>query len=230
MDKTATKYLNDLLIPVYKDFVDITILEKSLTSLGIHEDFPQPTKQLDFANLEGSAIRKFNKIIKYMKENDMTEVSDLIQKNNIDMFTVVSKTKEHIIQTISAEKFKDILKSKNILEAGEELDENFVEFVQVSKEHDDIIMVSKLQKAVAKIRNHRYFSYFGEEMRTYSGLEHMRYLKKKTLMRSQRFHSDKKLPKPIDLDEELLPKYENEEKYNKDMEKKIRVNKRPTSS
>jgi len=140
-DQKDKKYLNDLLVPILNDLVDIKVLERILGDLGIKEDIPVSTPQIDFSKLEGQTVRICNKIIRYMRAYDITDVSKLIQRDEIELFNVVSKTKEHVIQTIQVSKFKDILKSKDIIKHGDDIDEKFLEFLQVSPAHEDIIVI-----------------------------------------------------------------------------------------
>uniref|UniRef100_A0A7S3IZZ3 Uncharacterized protein n=1 Tax=Euplotes harpa TaxID=151035 RepID=A0A7S3IZZ3_9SPIT len=116
-----------------------------LEMLGIRKDVPLATKHMDYTKLEGEAIRIFNRIIKYMDKNHIDDVMEFVGKKNIQNVTIVSKTKEHWIETVHRDKMRDVLRSKAIIRYGEELNDNFVEFLQVSPDHDEIIMASKFK-------------------------------------------------------------------------------------
>ena len=92
--------LNDILVPMLNDSTDVKELIIVMNKLGIYEDIPKPNKTIDYLKLEGRTIRIFNRIIKYLKENDIYEVLNIIPKDEIDLFTVVSKDKEIVIETI----------------------------------------------------------------------------------------------------------------------------------
>ena len=164
-DDKDRKYLDDLLVPILNDSTDVKELITVIKGLGISEDIPSPMKNINFFQLDGRIIRIFNSIIKYMKEYDVSEVLNIIPKEEIDLFTVVSTNKERTVETIRASKFRDLLRSKEIINYGEELEEQFIELLQISEYHEDILLLQKLQKYINVIKNHKYFSYFGLKMR-----------------------------------------------------------------
>ena len=166
-DERDKRYLNDLLAPIFSNFIDVKVLENILQNLGIYEDIPSSNNQIDFNMLEGSTIRFCNKIIRYMKENDIIDVSELIKKNEIDLVNIVSKDKEHMIEVIQFTKFQDILLSKDIIKHREELDEKLVELIQLNYDYSDVLIIKKLQKIISKIQKHKYFKQFGFEMRVF---------------------------------------------------------------
>ena len=164
-DEKDKKYLDEMLIPVLNDSTDVKELIKILGGLGINEDIPPSTKTLDYFKLDGRTIRTFNKIIKYLKEYDISDVLKIIPKEEIDLFTVVSIEKEHTIETIRTHKFRDLLRSKEIINYGEDIEEEFIDLLLINEDHEDIIVLKKFQKYTKLIQKHKYFSFFGWEQR-----------------------------------------------------------------
>lgn len=64
-------YFKDLVRPIIQDFIDVAVLREIMENLGIVEDIPPSTKHIDYNKLEGQSIRIFNRIIKYMKKNEI---------------------------------------------------------------------------------------------------------------------------------------------------------------
>lgn len=158
--------LSSVLPFTINDLCDIQGLKMLLENLGIKEDTPSKNKFLDYSKLEPNSVRIFNRIIIYLKDNNIQTVEDFIGKENIEQTTIVSKTKEYVIETVPTVKLRQIFRDKNIINNGEDIDENFIDFLEVSSDHGDTIMIKKLQKAIEQIRTSRYFSYFGISKRT----------------------------------------------------------------
>ena len=165
-DEKDKKYLNDFLVSMLNDSTDVKELITIMKGLGIVEDFPASTKTIDYFQLEGRTIRIFNRIIGYMKECDISDCIDIIPKEEIDLFTVVSKDKERMVETIRTFKFRDLLRSKDIINYGEELEEQFLELLVINENHKDIILLQKFMKITDIIWKFKYFSYFGWEIRS----------------------------------------------------------------
>ena len=164
-DDKDKKYLNDLLVPLHNNYIDVKAMVDIMGDLGIYEDVPKPTAQLDYSQLEGPTIRLWNRIVRYMKQNDINDVNELIQPNEVDMLNIVSKDKEHVVRVVQTSKFEDILLSKDIIRHRGELDDHFIELVQLSPDHSDVLSLKKLQRLISKIQKHKYFRFFGFEMR-----------------------------------------------------------------
>lgn len=158
-------HFKDLIRPIMQDFVDVKVVSKIMEDLGIVEDIPPATKHLDYNKLQGPAIRIFNRIVRYMKTNEIIDVIEFLHKENCELIDVVSKTKQDKIETIQAVKLRDVLRSKDIIQYGEDLDENFIEFLELSPEYNDIIMIRKLKKAIKDIKESKYFQHFGYDKR-----------------------------------------------------------------
>lgn len=75
--------------------------------------------------------------------------------------TLFQNNKEHLMQVIQLQKFQDIIRSKDIIKYGEEIDDNFIDLVQLNSDHDELIVIKKLQKLITKIQSHKYFTFFG---------------------------------------------------------------------
>ena len=138
-------HLTNILPLTINDLWDTEGIKMILDTLGIKEDIPPPNKNLDFSKLQPNSIRIFNKIIAYVQENKIDYIDDFIGKKNIEQISIISKTKEHKIETITANKLREVLREKQIIDYGEDLDENFVEFLEVNPKYENIIMISKLK-------------------------------------------------------------------------------------
>ena len=57
-----------------------------------------------------------------------------------------------MIETIRTYKFRDLLRSKDIVNYGEDIEEQFLDLIQVSENHRDIIFLKKFQKYVNIIK------------------------------------------------------------------------------
>ena len=164
-DDKDKKYLNDMLIPLHNNYIDVKAMVDIMGDLGIYEDVPRPTAQLDYSQLEGPTIRIWNRIVRYMKQNDINDMNELIQPNEVDMLNIVSKDKEHVVRVVQKSKFEDILLSKDIIRHRGQLEDRFIELVQLSPDHSDVLTLKKLQRLISKIQKHKYFRFFGFEMR-----------------------------------------------------------------
>lgn len=80
--------LKELLWPIWKDAVDIKRLETIMRKVGISEDYPLSNKHFNYKAMNGPAIRTFNKVIKYMADNDIENVFDMIPKDKIENIIV----------------------------------------------------------------------------------------------------------------------------------------------
>ena len=133
-----------------------------MKNLGIEEKIPKSTPQLNYEKLKGPGIRIFNRIIKYMNENDLETVDELWRSEDIlETYEVISKTKTHNIEVIHVDHFRDLLRKISIVPFGEELDDDFKEFLELNEEYDHLIMVKKLKKSLKAISKNEYFQSFG---------------------------------------------------------------------
>jgi len=71
--------LNKVFFPFIDDLIDVKNIQKILSEWGIKEDIPYSTKHLNYEMLEGPAIRTFNKIIKYLDDNNIMDVSNKLK-------------------------------------------------------------------------------------------------------------------------------------------------------
>ena len=153
--------LSEILPLTLNDYWDINGIKILLENLGIWEDIPESSKHLDYSKLEPNSIRLFNKIIKNMKESNISDPDEFIGQENIESVQIFSKTKEDKIDVLKTSTLKTILKDKKILNHWEDLDENFIEFLEVSSNYEDTLMMRKFRKALLQIKSSKYFSYFG---------------------------------------------------------------------
>lgn len=61
---------------------------------------------------------------------------------------MISKQKQHNIQVISDLKMREILQDKKIIPYGEELNEEFVDFLSLNDDFDTIIMLNKFRRSL----------------------------------------------------------------------------------
>ena len=171
-----------------------------LSKLGIEEKLPKSNSQMDYTVLRGPAIRIFNRILKYMEDHGVSPVEKLLQNEDItETYEVISKDKVHNIEVVNTIQFRDFLRKIGIINFGEELDEEFCDFIVINEEFDHLIMMKKLKKALKDIKNSEYFSYFGTKKRMEIELNTK---KKKTsrIMRSlSRPDQEKNLNKSLSL-------------------------------
>ena len=140
--------IKDIIRPIWIDSIDIKNLEEITKNFGINEDYPADNKHLNYSTLTGPAIRTFNKIIKYITENNISDIMNLIPKNKIEKITLVSKTKEETIDFISSSSLEEVLRSNNILKRSENLDQEIIDFTEINQNFDSMIMIRKLKKAI----------------------------------------------------------------------------------
>ena len=144
--------IKDIIRPIWIDSIDIKNLEEITKNFGINEDYPADNKHLNYSTLTGPAIRTFNKIIKYITENNISDIMNLIPKNKIEKITLVSKTKEETIDFISSSSLEEVLRSNNILKRSENLDQEIIDFTEINQNFDSMIMIRKLKKAINDIK------------------------------------------------------------------------------
>ena len=147
--------------PIIRDNVDVDSIRFFLSNLGIEEKLPKSTAHLDYIKLKGPSIRIFNRIIKHMETNNIENIQDLLGEDNIENYEVISREKLHQIQVISEQKLRDVLREIEVIRFGEDLDEEFTDFLSLNDEFSDLIMVSKLKRSLKDIKNCDYFNYFG---------------------------------------------------------------------
>ena len=147
-DRLAIK---ELLIPLWKDYIDVTHIQKILSNLGIKEDIPVSTKFLNFDKLTVPSVRIFNRIINYMKkEHAMNSAKDFL-KDKIQTKIIVARGKEFSVETIPAQLFEAVLRDLKLLRRHEEIPEEFNEFIELSPTNEDIILIKKLDNAITTI-------------------------------------------------------------------------------
>mmetsp|Transcript_29706 Transcript_29706/g.34033 ORF Transcript_29706/g.34033 Transcript_29706/m.34033 type:complete len:284 (-) Transcript_29706:65-916(-) len=123
--------------------LDITKLEQVLSKLGIEDEKPVSTKHLNFSKLTGSSIRIFNKINHDMNENEIDDVCVFLGKHNLDLVEVVARDKAETVEAITPIKLRDVLRQKGIINYGQDLDDDFIDFVSVGD--DEIIIMRKFK-------------------------------------------------------------------------------------
>lgn len=140
--------LKHVLGTTFLDFVDLKSILNIFSKLGIHEDIPEPTRMLNFDIFQADCIRIYNRIIHSMEKEQVQDVQDWLSADLIEPFQIVSRDREHNVPVIYVKKFHQFLCDKQILSFGEELNEYFVEFLELSPHHDHLIMLKKLKKSL----------------------------------------------------------------------------------
>ena len=97
--------------------------------LGIDERLPKSSPHLNFKILKGETIRLLNKIIEYMNVNKIDTVEEFWGVDNIESNTI------HWI------KLRGILRDYKIIPFGEELNEDFIDFLSVNEDYSDLIHI-----------------------------------------------------------------------------------------
>ena len=144
--------LKDVIKPIWTDAIDVNNLEEITKNFGIYEDYPTDNKHLDYSSLTGPSIRTFNKIIKYMNENYISNILSMIPKNKIEKITLVSKTKEETIDYITPSSFEEVLRNKNILKRSENLEQEIIDFTEINQNYENMIMIRKLKRCIVDIK------------------------------------------------------------------------------
>ena len=79
------------------------------------------------------------------------ELEEFIPEDAQDPIIVISKEKEQHINTISRDKMKELLLSRKLIPLGDDLDEVFVEFLQLSDQHDHLLFIKKFITALKEV-------------------------------------------------------------------------------
>lgn len=145
--------IESILKPIILDLVDVESMRYYMSKLGITEELPKSTRHLDYTKLKGPAIRVFNSIIQYMDVNNVNSVIELIGEDIIDDYEVVSKDKQHKIQVISSMKLRNRLRDIGVIPFGEELIDEFIDFLALNDEFEDLIMFNKLARSLKDVKN-----------------------------------------------------------------------------
>jgi hypothetical protein len=80
------------------------------------------------------------------------EFEEFIPEDYQESNIVVSKVKEQHIKTISCSKMKELMLSRKLILHCDELDEVFVEFLQLSDQHDHLLLIKKFIRALKEVR------------------------------------------------------------------------------
>lgn len=157
--------LKVVLAPTIRDLVEVRKVIKMMSHSGIKEDFPPKKGRLNYEKLKGPSIRTFNKIIEYLKENNVTNISDILPQHCLKTVEIVAKNRTVKTQTISAKHLTSLLRGIEVIKPNEDLDQDFIDFIEISPEYDNIIIVNTLKRAIKDVSNCRYFQTFGTETR-----------------------------------------------------------------
>lgn len=152
------RWLKTVFTPLISDLVNVDIVVKTFEILGIREDVPQVYKGMNFDTLTGSAIRVINRILKYMNENNIQDIHILVEPCELKAVTVVSKKGEWKVETVALSDFETFLKQKKIIDYSEHLDDRLVELFQLSNDHDDMLVVKKIEKVLNKVNHHIFWT------------------------------------------------------------------------
>ncbi|CAI2380388.1 unnamed protein product [Moneuplotes crassus] len=162
-DDTSENILKSLFQPLVQDFIDVGRIREMFADLGISEELPPQNKHLDYSSITGPTIRIFNRMIKYMDENKIDGITKILRKSMFKNFQVeVAQTgKTQFVPTIEAERLSKLLRGIYCIDPSEDLDEEFISFLELSPEKENFIMIAKLKKALKEIKACEYFRSFG---------------------------------------------------------------------
>lgn len=143
--KTLKKESNSFSKIFKANFLEVKSISKILAQLGISEDIPKSTANFNYDNLSGIGVRIINRIIRYMKENKIKDVTDFIGNENIEKREIIASKKTEIIEIVLAVNFHTILREKGIVRRWEDLDENLQTFLGLSAYMCEYLMMRKIK-------------------------------------------------------------------------------------
>jgi hypothetical protein len=129
--------LKDLIPPLFQDCINLKTLEKILKKLLIREDLPKWSKLYPYNSLSGNTIRVFNKIISFMTLQNYIKVEEFLSQSLISEVEVVTNKGVYWEKVIMAGEMEKVLVDRGVIKRGE-LDEEFVDFVEISNRYDII--------------------------------------------------------------------------------------------
>ena len=142
-------------------------IEHIFENLGVSERKPVSTPFLDFAKLNQKTIRFFNKLIKYIAMNFATIdplISSIVKVLEIE----TDDGQTELVEYVDQKELCTILREKKILneyDLGENYEEVLI-FLSIDPDYSlDKLMVRKLRVALKKVRESKYCSYIGAELR-----------------------------------------------------------------
>lgn len=156
-----------------QDIFEVKGLRKILSQLGIYEDVPQNTKNFNYENLSGIGIRLINKIVRFMRENKISDVIVFLGRENIVTKNLIAESKSETVEIITSDTFLKVLRDKKILKRWEDLDENLQVFLSLPSTNtlsngeygNDKLMIRKIKKCILDFQNCEFFEYYGYEPR-----------------------------------------------------------------
>ena len=149
---TPYKELNGKLI--------LEMIERVLVNLGIKTGLPESTNFLNYEKLEIKSYRIANRINHYWTKFKITNFTDNI-KNKIKVVQIISNNKAKDVEYILADDLNNILRN-NGLTRDVELNEKLNFWLWISRNNAfDKIMVKKLEKFLATVKNNTYWQYIG---------------------------------------------------------------------
>lgn len=143
--------LKTVFIPLISDLIDVDLVVRTFEILGIREDIPAVYHGMNFSTLTGPAIRVVNRILKYMSERNLQDSRSLLEPCGFKTVTVVSKKGERRIETVALSDFETFLKQNKIIDYGEHVDDRLVELFQLSNDHDDMLVVNRVEKVLSNV-------------------------------------------------------------------------------
>lgn len=127
------------------DVIEVNKIVKILEELDIREDIPAASKNYDYKNLFAPDIRLMNNLVKYMDEQSIDDVEELIGKERIKLVEVIGNKKREDIKVVSADDFLSCLVENNLID-DDELNEGLQMFFALSEENLDKLMIRKIRK------------------------------------------------------------------------------------
>mmetsp|Transcript_18578 Transcript_18578/g.18263 ORF Transcript_18578/g.18263 Transcript_18578/m.18263 type:complete len:91 (+) Transcript_18578:1-273(+) len=89
-----------------------------------------------------------------MEENKIDGITKILRKSMFKNFQVeVTQTKRtEFVPTIDAERLSKLFRGLEIIDPSEDLDEEFISFLELSPDKENFIMIAKLKKALKEIK------------------------------------------------------------------------------
>ncbi|CAI2373541.1 unnamed protein product [Moneuplotes crassus] len=153
--------IEHVLVPFLDNSVEIHSLISTMAKYGCFELFPKSNKHINYRKMDGATIRILNRIIAIMERDKQENVEDFLGEKNITYIEVVSPSKTEKIGVIDHLKLREVLREKCIIPYGEDLDEEFQTLLCLSSNREDLIMIRKMRKIIADIKNVRFFRNYG---------------------------------------------------------------------
>ena len=87
-----------------------------------------------------------------MLENSVSDIVSLLSSDKFEKVELVANEKQDIVDVYPAHCMEADLRKLNILRRNEDLDQDFIDFLEISHDLDNMIMIRKLKRWINDIR------------------------------------------------------------------------------